>query len=127
MTNKLYSNKQTVFLNIEGNVKEQLEELCFKERKTLTNKIQDLIKEEIQKKEIGLMSNPIAVSYSATMPNNIKHKRLISVFEDSANTKTDVFHMLKDEKVDNDDLNKLHNYCTNFLGGISAYRPNIRV
>lgn len=60
--NEPYTNKQTIFVNIEGNVKEALEDICYKERMTLTAKVQELIDQEVRKKAEGI-TTPIAIAY----------------------------------------------------------------
>ena len=51
--------------------------------------------------------------------------RYIEVIEQNFSTKTDVFHKLKDENITGEGLNKLTNYCNNFVAGMAAYRLNV--
>ena len=58
-----YKIKQTIYLNVEGNTKEALEELCYKERKTLTEKLQELIDRELEQKNELASPNAIGIGF----------------------------------------------------------------
>lgn len=119
---KPYSNKQTVFVNMEGNTKEALEEICYRERKTLTQKIQELVNEEVRKKAGGL-ATPIAITYNITEQSNMLQTTL-SLFRDF-DTVTNVYNRLQSEQITLDAWNELDRYQKNFKAGLLAYRSNI--
>jgi hypothetical protein len=85
--NEPYTNKQTIFVNIEGNVKEALEDICYKERMTLTAKVQELIDQEVRKKAEGI-TTPIAIAYSSGNNQSIMRQTSLSVFANL--TKNDI-------------------------------------
>ena len=98
-----YKVKQNIFINIEGNTKEALEDICYKERKTLTQKIQELIDVEIGKKAVAL-ENPARIPYEQpTLDNIINNKPIIFAFS-RCSTVSEAFHQLVDEKPTEDEI-----------------------
>lgn len=62
MKRQEYRQRKGIFFNVEQNAWEAFQELCDKERKTISLKLNEMLKEELQKNEIG-RSNPLNLSY----------------------------------------------------------------
>lgn len=57
-----YRNRTVFTSNAELDVLNEIKELCRKERKTLSEKINELFIEELEKKAVG-ETNPLGISY----------------------------------------------------------------
>lgn len=62
MRRKEYRNRQPVTLSVEKDRWKDFEELCDKERKSVSLKIAEMLEEELEKKALG-GQNPINISY----------------------------------------------------------------
>ena len=109
---------------MEGNTKEALEEICYRERKTLTQKIQELVSEEVRKKAGGL-ATPIAITYSIIDEQSNMLQTTLSLFRDF-DTVTNVYNRLKEDRVTLDQWNELNRRERNFRAGLMAYKPIIQ-
>jgi len=108
---------------MEGNTKEALEEICYRERKTLTQKIQELVTEEVRKK-VGGLATPIAITYSIISEQSNMLQTTLSLFRDF-DTVTNVYNRLQSEQITLDAWNELDRYQKNFKAGLIAYKPNV--
>jgi hypothetical protein len=97
--NEPYTNKQTIFVNIEGNVKEALEDICYKERMTLTAKVQELIDQEVRKKAEGI-TTPIAIAYNDNSRRSNMRQTSLSVFANlSKNVIEEETNLIEDQSI----------------------------
>jgi hypothetical protein len=58
-----YHTRTTITVNAELDILKEIKELCEKERKSLSEKINELFIEELEKKVVGC-KNPLNVSYN---------------------------------------------------------------
>lgn len=120
-----YKVKQTIFINIEGNTKEALEEICWKERKTLTQKIQELINVEIGKKAVALEINPARIPYEQPNLDSIINSRpIISAFS-RCPTVSDAFRQLLDQKPSKQDLEDFDRHYRNLGMALVQVKTNL--
>lgn len=114
-----YKQRQIVTTNMEKNVKEEFEELAWNEKKSFAEKLQEVMREELQRKKAVGSYNPIAVSYGFE-DNSNSRQSLILEFQ----SVPDAYHALQDRGIHYEDLNKMEQYCRNFLDGIKSFKPN---
>lgn len=57
-----YRQRGQMLISAEQNLIEEFQELCWKERKSMSVKFTELMQEELQKNEVG-QSNPLNISY----------------------------------------------------------------
>ena len=124
-----YKVKQNIFINIEGNKKEQLEDICYHERKTITQKIQELIDIELRKKAVALevKVNPARIPYvyeQPTLDSIISSKPIISAFS-RCSTVSDAFHQLLDEKLSKQDLEDFDRRYRNLGAALVQAKANV--
>src|SRR5690242_4343037 len=64
---KLYHDRTSTSLSLEKQMLADFLDLCHKERKTLTEKLNEMVQEELEKNAIGNETNPIAIPYKNTV------------------------------------------------------------
>jgi hypothetical protein len=68
---KKYRHRLYVGFNFEQDRIKEFEDLCWRERKTMSDKLNEMISEQLEKNAVGL-NNPIKISYGETNKDNHK-------------------------------------------------------
>lgn len=68
---KTYHDRTSTSLSFEKQMLNEFMELCWRERKTVSEKVTEMMQQELQKNVMGL-TNPIKISYGETNKDNHK-------------------------------------------------------
>jgi hypothetical protein len=68
---KKFRNRLYVGFNFEADRIREFEEICWRERKSMSEKLNEMVEEQLEKNVAGL-NNPIKISYGETNKDNHK-------------------------------------------------------
>lgn len=125
MVERRYNTRTGVSFNTDKDMLTQFKEICKKEDKDFSMKINELMREEIIKKELG-RTNPISVAYNSStgVIQLDKRQAFIQMFGNFSNIK-EGFKYLKDSQLTLDDIEEINRENMNLQESLRHYRANI--
>ena len=94
MVQKRYTDRKPVYFHTEGSILEQFKEVCYRERKDVAEKLNELMRTEIQKNVSPRLRTPINITFSNDINQSGKKDDITSLdyFIEKKHITSDYWH-----------------------------------
>ena len=109
---KKYHTLTPVYFTLEQNLREEFEDIVLnKENKNFSEKLRELMQDEIARKKVIADPNPIRINYNIEQTAVNQDNYIQTTLLNFANTRDEVFFKVRDARPDDEQLRKIE-----FLG-----------